>query len=59
MGPVDALKLALSKETDSIKLYNKLNLKHPTLKELLLFLINEEEKHKLLIEKKIQEITRL
>jgi len=59
MGPVDALKLALAKEMDSIKLYNKLNLEHPALKELLLFLVNEEEKHKLLIEKKISEITRL
>ena len=59
MGPVDALKLALSKEMNSIKLYNRLNLEHPVLGELLLFLINEEEKHKQLIEKKIQEITRL
>ena len=59
MGPVDALKLALNKEKGSIELYNKLNLEHPVLKELFLFLINEEEKHKQLIEKKIQEITRL
>jgi len=59
MGPVDALKLALSKEMESIKLYNTLNLEHPALGELLLLLINEEEKHKLLIEKKIGEITRL
>lgn len=58
MGPVDALKLALSKETASIALYNQLNSEHPTLKELFLFLINEEEKHKKLIENKIQEITR-
>jgi rubrerythrin len=59
MGPVDALKLALNKEQGSIELYNKLNLEHPALKELFLFLVNEEEKHKQLIEKKIQEVTRL
>jgi len=58
MGPVEALRLALSKEVASIKLYNKLCLEHPELKELLLSLVNEEEKHKLLIEKRIGEITR-
>jgi len=58
MGPVDALKLALSKEAAAIKLYNKLYLDYPELKELFLFLINEEEKHRLLIEKKIREITK-
>ncbi len=58
MGPVEALKLALSKEAASIELYNKLNLKHPGLKELFSLLIIEEEKHKRLIEKKIFEITR-
>jgi rubrerythrin len=57
MIPLEALKLALSKEQESIKLYNRLNLEHPGLKELFLFLINEEEKHKQLIEKKIVEIT--
>jgi len=58
MGPVDALKLALSKEMASIELYSKLNLAHPVLKELFQFLIIEEEKHKQLIEKKILEITK-
>jgi rubrerythrin len=58
MTPVEALKLALSKEEDSIKLYNDLAIKHPALKDLLLTLVNEEEKHKILIEKKISEITR-
>jgi len=58
MGPVDALKLALSKEVASIELYNKLNLKHPGLQELFSFLIIEEERHKRLIEKKILEMTR-
>ncbi len=57
MGPVDALKVALVKETESIELYNKFCLEHPEIKDLLLFLINEEEKHKQLIEKKITEVT--
>lgn len=57
MGPVEALKLALSKEMQSIKLYNNLILKHPTLKDTFLFLLNEEEKHKQLIEKKIRRAT--
>lgn len=58
MIPVEALKLALSKETASIQLYNKLNLEHPGLSELFLSLINEEEKHKKMIEQKIYEITK-
>lgn len=58
MGAVEALKLALSKETEAIKLYSRLNLEHPSLKETFLFLIGEEERHKKLIEKKIFEITK-
>lgn len=58
MTPVEALKLALSKEAASIQLYNKLYLEHPALKELFLFLVNEEEKHKKMIEQKIYEITK-
>jgi len=57
MGPVDALKIALARETESINLYNQFYLQFPELKELLLFLVNEEEKHKQLIEKKITEVT--
>lgn len=58
MVPIEALKLALGKEKESIKLYNRLNLEHPGLKDIFLFLVNEEEKHKQLIEKKIYEITK-
>jgi len=58
MVPLEALKLALSKEIEAIELYKKLNLEHPGLKELFFFLINEEEKHKQLIEKKIVDITK-
>ncbi len=57
MTPVDALKLALSKEEQSIKLYRDLVAKHSEIKELLFSLVIEEEKHKQLIEKKISEIT--
>ncbi len=53
MGPIEALELALSKEKASIQLYNKLYLEHAGIKDLFLFLINEEEKHKQLIEKKM------
>jgi rubrerythrin len=58
MGPIEALRLALSREKDSIKLYNKIYLEHKGLQETFLFLINEEEKHRQLIEKKIAELTR-
>lgn len=58
MTPTEALKLALSEEIKAIELYEKLNLKHSSLKEIFLFLINEEQKHKKLIENKITELTR-
>jgi len=58
MGPVDALTLALAKEIESIELYTKILNEHPSLNEELVFLINEEQKHKKIIEKKIYELTR-
>jgi rubrerythrin len=58
MTPVEALQLALSKEEAAIKLYRDLSLKHIEIKDLLFSLLNEEEKHKLMIEKKISELTR-
>lgn len=58
MTPIEALELALSKEETSIELYRDLANKHSAIKDLLLSLVNEEEKHKLLIEKKIAEIRR-
>jgi rubrerythrin len=57
MTPVQALELALSKENSAIQLYDNLALKYPEMKELLLFLMNEEEKHRQLIERKISELT--
>jgi rubrerythrin len=56
MGPIEALNVALAREQASIELYNKLYLRHPEIKELFLLLVNEEEKHKQLIEKRIVEI---
>lgn len=58
MTPVEALKLALNKEKASIALYAKLSNEHPAVKELLFMLLNEEEKHKKLIETKITEIAK-
>ncbi len=58
MGPVEALKLALSKEQESIDLYSRIQQEHSNLRETMLFLIDEEHKHKQLIEKKIAELTK-
>lgn len=56
MGPVEALKIALKKEESSIKLYQRMYLRYPELKELVSFLINQEEKHKQMVEKAITKI---
>lgn len=58
MTPKEALDMALTKEKTSVELYKELSKKHPDIKELLLQLLNEEEKHCQMIEKKIYEITR-
>jgi rubrerythrin len=58
MGPVEALKIALSREEDSIAVYQKFSVEHQELKEMFFLLINEEEKHKKMIEKKIVELTK-
>jgi len=57
MIDLEALKIALSRENDSITTYQRMLADHPGLKELLSFLLTEEEKHKVLIEKKIRELT--
>lgn len=58
MTTVEALRLALEKEEDAIKLYQNLGQEYSEIKDLLLFLLNEEEKHKKMIEGKIAEVTR-
>ncbi len=56
MTPVEALKLALSKELEAIELYRKFSVDYPVAKDAFLFLIEEEEKHQRMIEKKINEL---
>lgn len=56
MVPMEALKIALEKEKASIKLYNKFYLDHPAVKDIFLFLINEEQKHEKMIEEKMVEL---
>ena len=58
MIDIEVLRLALSKEEDAIRTYKEMLTNHPNLTELLSLLITEEQKHKLLIEKKISELTR-
>jgi len=58
MIDVEVLKIALSKEVDAIETYQEMLSRHPNLSELLSFLITEEQKHRLLIENKIIELTR-
>jgi rubrerythrin len=58
MGPIEALKLALSKEIEAMDLYNRLSAEAPAAKEIFLFLVGEEQKHKRLIEQKISEMTK-
>ncbi|MDO8489068.1 MAG: ferritin family protein [Candidatus Omnitrophota bacterium] len=57
MIDIDVLKIALSKEENAIETYQEMLAGHPNLKELLSLLITEEQKHKMLIEKKIGELT--
>ncbi len=56
MIELEALKLALSKEEDAVASYKKSLAEHPGLKDLFYFLLNEEEKHVAMIEKKIIEL---
>jgi rubrerythrin len=56
MGPIEALKLALSREVKSIELYEKFMRDFPVARDTFSFLMGEEEKHKQLIEKKISEL---
>lgn len=58
MGPIEALELALSKEKETIELYEKFSAEFSAAKEIFLFLVGEEQKHKKLIENKIRELTK-
>lgn len=56
MIDIEVLRLALSMEKDAIRIYQKLSVEHPNLKDLLSLLVIEEQKHKELIEKKIAQL---
>ena len=58
MTPVEALELALAKEEEAIKLYKDLAIKHTAIKDLLISLSSEEQKHKKIIQDKIVELKR-
>jgi len=58
MTDVEMLRLASSEEDKAIKLYQGMLTDCPHLKDILLILITEEQKHKKLIEKKISELIR-
>lgn len=53
MIEIEALKFALAKEQNSVKVYTKLLGENPGLKDLFYFLLNEEEKHVAMIEQKL------
>ncbi|MDP2940680.1 MAG: hypothetical protein Q8N85_00265 [Candidatus Omnitrophota bacterium] len=53
MGPMEALELALNREKQSIKLYEKFARQFSVAKDTFLFLMGEEEKHQQLIEKEM------
>lgn len=57
MIEVEVLKLALAKEEAAIKTYQEMLISYPVLDELLSFLVTEEQKHKVLIEKKIVDLS--
>jgi len=59
MTPIEALNMALEKERNSIKLYKKLIIEHPILKDICEFLVNEEYKHENMIQRKIVELKRM
>lgn len=53
MVEMEALELALSKEKEAVEAYKKLSVEQPALRDLFYFLMNEEEKHVVMIEKRI------
>jgi len=56
MVVIEALKLALLKEQNAVVSYKNLLAEHPALKDLFYLLLNEEQKHVVMIEKKIAEL---
>lgn len=56
MDHQEALDLALSKEKEAVEIYRRFSIEHPSMRDLFEFLMNEEEKHVSLIQKKISEL---
>ncbi len=56
MTVIEALEFARQKETEAASIYEKFALEHPVIKDLCYLLLNEEEKHRVLIDKKIAEL---
>jgi len=56
MIEIEVLELALSGEQKAVEVYNKLLAENSSLKDLLYFLLIEEQKHVAMIEKKIAEL---
>lgn len=55
MGLVEALELAKLKEIEAAQMYQKMAIQFPEIKDTLMFLKIEEEKHRKLIEERIVE----
>lgn len=55
MVDIEVLKIALSKEEEAIETYQRMLSDHPNLKDLPSFLVTEDQKHKIMIEKKVKE----
>lgn len=60
LGPVEALKLALEKEVETYNMYQKFAMESKMLevRDIFMFLSDEERKHQKLIENKIKELTK-
>lgn len=58
MGPIEALELARTKEIETLELYREFSKEDSVARDIFLFLMDEEQKHKALIEKKIRELTK-
>lgn len=56
MDHMQALEMALGKEKEAVEIYKKLSIEHPAMRDLFEFLMNEEAKHVVLIQKKIVEL---
>ncbi len=56
MIDVEVLKFALGKEEEAIRIYQDMIVLNPGVKDLLYQLVTEEQKHKILIEKRIAEL---